>query len=32
LFDIPSTIALGPASLVVVTNGIASNAKSVTIN
>jgi hypothetical protein len=31
-FDIPSTIALGPASLVVVTNGIASNAKSVTIN
>ncbi len=32
LFDIPSTIALGPASLVVVTNGIASTAKSVTIN
>ena len=31
-FDIPSTIALGPATLVVVTNGIASNAKSVTIN
>jgi hypothetical protein len=32
LFDIPSTIALGPASLVVVTNGVPSTAKSVTIN
>ena len=32
LFDIPSTIALGPATLVVVTNGIPSAAKSVTIN
>jgi len=32
LFDIPSTIATGPATLVVVTNGIASNAKAVTIN
>jgi hypothetical protein len=32
LFDIPATIATGPASLVVVTNGIASAAKSVTIN
>src|SRR5579859_4087847 len=31
LFDIPSTIALGPASLVVVTNGIASTPKAVTI-
>jgi len=31
LFDIPSTIALGPAKLVVVTNGIASIAKAVTI-
>lgn len=32
LFDIPASIATGPASLVVVTNGIASAAKSVTIN
>jgi hypothetical protein len=31
LFDIPSTIALGSAQLVVVTNGIASAAKSITI-
>jgi hypothetical protein len=31
LFDIPSTIALGPAKLVVVTNGIASVAKAITI-
>jgi hypothetical protein len=31
-FDIPSTIALGPASLVVVANGIPSGAKAVTIN
>ena len=31
-FDIPSTIATGTASLVVVTNGIPSTAKSVTIN
>ncbi|HEY6764606.1 MAG TPA: hypothetical protein VI386_07535 [Candidatus Sulfotelmatobacter sp.] len=32
MFDIPSTIATGPATLVVVANGIASTAKSVTIN
>jgi hypothetical protein len=32
LFDIPGTIALGPATLQVVTNGIASTAKSITIN
>ena len=32
MFDIPTTIALGPASLVVVTNGIPSAAKAVTIN
>jgi hypothetical protein len=32
LFDIPSTIALGAASLEVVANGIASAPKSVTIN
>ncbi len=31
-FDIPGTIALGPASLVVVTNGIPSAAVAVTIN
>jgi hypothetical protein len=31
-FDIPSTIHIGPATLEVVTNGIASAAKSVTIN
>ncbi|MGA8432690.1 MAG: hypothetical protein WB729_22880 [Candidatus Sulfotelmatobacter sp.] len=31
-FDIPSTIAIGVASLVVVANGIPSVAKSVTIN
>jgi hypothetical protein len=31
-FDIPSTIALGAARLVVVANGIPSTAKSVTIN
>jgi len=31
-FDIPASIHTGPATLVVVTNGIASNAKSVTIN
>jgi hypothetical protein len=31
-FDVPSTIATGAASLVVVTNGIPSAAKSVTIN
>jgi hypothetical protein len=30
-FDIPTTIALGPASLVVVTNGVPSKAVSVTI-
>lgn len=32
LFDIPSTIHTGTASLVVVTNGIPSKAKAVTIN
>ncbi|HET6181183.1 MAG TPA: hypothetical protein VFE61_29975 [Candidatus Sulfotelmatobacter sp.] len=32
LFDIPASIALGPAKLVVVTNGIPSPAKVVTIN
>jgi len=32
LFDIPSSIALGPASLVVVANGIPSAAVAVTIN
>jgi hypothetical protein len=32
LFDIPSTIALGTAQLVVVANGIPSAAKTVTIN
>ncbi len=31
-FDIPASIHTGPATLVVVTNGIASRAKSVTIN
>jgi hypothetical protein len=31
MFDVPSTIGTGPSTLVVVTNGIASNAKSVTI-
>ncbi|HYM79454.1 MAG TPA: hypothetical protein VE377_25990, partial [Candidatus Dormibacteraeota bacterium] len=31
-FDIPATIHTGAASLVVVTNGIASAAKAVTIN
>ena len=31
-FDIPTTIAIGPASLVVVTNGIPSAPVSVTIN
>jgi len=31
-FDIPGSIHLGAAKLVVVTNGIASAAKSVTIN
>ena len=32
MFDVPSTIALGPATLVVVTNGIPSAGVSVTIN
>jgi hypothetical protein len=31
-FDIPTTIATGTASLVVVANGIPSAAKTVTIN
>jgi len=32
MFDIPASIAIGPASLVVVTNGIPSATQSVTIN
>jgi hypothetical protein len=31
MFDVPSTIGTGPSTLVVVTNGIASKAKNVTI-
>jgi hypothetical protein len=31
LFDVPSTIGTGASTLVVVTNGIASQATSVTI-
>jgi hypothetical protein len=31
-FDIPTTVALGPASLIEVTNGIPSAAVAVTVN